>query len=318
MSVTAVKPFQLPLHQLRFELIETGALFEPLPFRELMILSSFSPVLKQSIQVFLLRRFRQTFEALIPQFEAFRVFWRTQNILLSGSAVLHFITQDTSWSPHDLDFVVGRNCVEPLLLQLQLRGYVRHILEMDIKGSSHKPTKIPGQPPSQIDVVESTMRDPLQTIMFFHSTQVMNFITADSLTILYPDLTLEHVGIARDSDFDVTHLVEKYRARGFDVFYSASDFRTTYSACPLLMRGVGDSQTLYYEFQGTSSNTHALLYPSMVDAVWHFWQVYECSYPFCRNCCYRDEWRREHQHLVYHRVDNTIQFVADADAPVLE
>ncbi|KZS89911.1 hypothetical protein SISNIDRAFT_488774 [Sistotremastrum niveocremeum HHB9708] len=284
-------------------LYSTDVLFQFLPFRELMILSSFSINLKHRIQIFLLTRFRTTFNNFIGDFDNFRTFWRTQNILLSGSAVLHFISQDTNWYPHDLDFIVGRGNSDPLLEQLRVRGFTayrklfnkgpffaatQYLLSHNIYAVHRLTHTDAGHVPQTFDIIESTLSDPIETLIFFHSTQVMNFMTADALTILYPDLTLEHMGIVRDDDRDITHLVQKYEERGFEIFYSASDFKTTYSACPLLLRCVGDNQTLYYEFQGTSSNEHGLHYPTMLPHIWHFWQLLECSYPFCRNCSFRN------------------------------
>lgn len=223
----------ISLHDLCFAIVESNALFEFLPLRELLIIAGFSPLLKHYVQLFVLRRFHDTFGRQLGDFEDFCAFWRTQKFYLTGSSVLHFITQDEGWMPKDLDFVVGRNHVEPLLAQLKQRGFHPYETEIDASGSSHSVQYVLNRDIHAIyrlaksdrklgmiliDVVESTLADPLSTICYFHSTQVMNFMTADSLTMLYPDLTMEHIGVIREHDYDIDHLVQKYKQRGFEMY----------------------------------------------------------------------------------------------------
>ncbi|KZT31442.1 hypothetical protein SISSUDRAFT_1067754 [Sistotremastrum suecicum HHB10207 ss-3] len=291
-------PFRLAQYQ--FEMLDTESLFDSLPLRELLILSALNRDLQHRVRIFLNNRFNQTFESKIEDFVNFRQFWRSHKFYLSGSAALHFITQDESWKPHDLDFYIGKNQAEPLIDQLLLRGfeYVNkardikkstHMRNYDLNRNIHAIHRLYRQPKNQetifIDVVESAHDNPLETIINFYSTPVMNFLSADIIGLLYPDLTFEHIGIVRRMHHpNLKALIQKYNDRGFTMLLQASTHLTSYSACPTRMRCIGDKHTLIYRLDTPNTMTSTL----NSSIVWKIPQQTPCQYIYCRYCCHTD------------------------------
>lgn len=109
-----------------------------------------------------------------------------------------------------------------------------------------------------IDVIESSKLSFLPPITKFHSTLVMNYLTPESLVVLYPALTFRREGILQFRDANTLEeydppadraalhatpqgqdYVAKYKARGFTLSSKPSDFRRPCgAACPALMRTV--------------------------------------------------------------------------------
>ncbi|KAL0945898.1 hypothetical protein HGRIS_012182 [Hohenbuehelia grisea] len=139
--------------------------------------------------------------------------------------------------------------------------------------------------PHSIDIIESSKPSFLPPITRFHSSLVMNYITADSLVILYPSLTLRRIGILHSrnshlSEYDengaeegaeeadevesiaevqeglslpvtarTQYVIEKYQRRRFTLYASPADrHRPCGAACPSLVREDGDPWSLTLEF----------------------------------------------------------------------
>ncbi|KAG9050965.1 hypothetical protein FS837_000628 [Tulasnella sp. UAMH 9824] len=74
-----------------------------------------------------------------------------------------------------------------------------------------------------IDVIECAFDNPVRIISEFHSTQVMNWMSADNITTAYPVLTFAMKGVVKQNrlSFDGPKdplWKEKYTARGFKIF----------------------------------------------------------------------------------------------------
>ena len=117
-----------------------------------------------------------------------------------------------------------------------------------------------------IDVIESSKPSFLPPITKFHSTLVMNYLTPNSVVILYPTLTFERQGILQSRNKRVFEsydedphtqassppapivdggrkkkYVEKYEARGFTLYSRPADLRRPCgAACPARLRMVGN------------------------------------------------------------------------------
>ncbi|KAJ7089530.1 hypothetical protein C8R44DRAFT_594271, partial [Mycena epipterygia] len=133
---------------------------------------------------------------------------------ISGSTVLHFVLRDTHWRPGDFDiyapFGAGFSIVDWLCRHENYRptetSSRSHIVPKSPPpyGSSdaqiyrvyklQRPTPGPGAY-SSIDVIESTRPSFLPPIAKFHSTLVMNYLTPDTLVVLYPRTTFKREGI---------------------------------------------------------------------------------------------------------------------------
>ncbi|KIO24798.1 hypothetical protein M407DRAFT_98185 [Tulasnella calospora MUT 4182] len=91
-----------------------------------------------------------------------------------------------------------------------------------------KTRSVPGQKEPitvHIDVINGRVANPTKIISEFHSTQVMNWVSADNITITYPVLTFTMRGAVnwnRASFSGPTDTLwwEKYAARGFKIFES--------------------------------------------------------------------------------------------------
>ncbi|KAF9462240.1 hypothetical protein BDZ94DRAFT_1261854 [Collybia nuda] len=109
-----------------------------------------------------------------------------------------------------------------------------------------------------VDVIESSQLSFLPSILQFHSTLVMNYLTPESLVVLYPALTLRREGVLQyreastleeydppadhavlQKDPKGQNYVIKYGARGFTLSPTTSSFRRPCgAACPALERTI--------------------------------------------------------------------------------
>lgn len=133
--------------------------------------------------------------------------------------------------------------------------------------SSSKSSLLNSFPDSSIDVIESSRASFLPPITKFHSTLVMNYISADSVVVLYPSLTFRRKGVLQYregssiEDYEqstIQHFtsttptpgatakrkkgdyVEKYTARGFALYSRTAELqRPCGAACPALIREMG-------------------------------------------------------------------------------
>lgn len=108
----------------------------------------------------------------------------------------------------------------------------------------------------RIDVIPSTNDCSLFPISHFWATHLMNFLSADSYCVAYPELTFAHRSVLspfqlvqhRFPSEYIAGLVAKYQARGFDFRvrpYAWEEQRerttcTNNSSCPRIHRFFGD------------------------------------------------------------------------------
>ncbi|KIO11585.1 hypothetical protein M404DRAFT_126231 [Pisolithus tinctorius Marx 270] len=157
---------------------------------------------------------------------------RMCDAVISGSTALHLLLPEntTEWTPTDLNIYVPEHCYPHLRILLKHQCY--KILR------KHKTTAIYSQSAiasvitwvkgnRHIDIVVSNTDVAVSPIFQFHSTAVMNFISADHIFCAYPALTLQGLSILNPGsvyygNFKVKHL--KMLAK-----YSSCSFR--YVAC---------------------------------------------------------------------------------------
>ncbi|KAI5982957.1 hypothetical protein EDD15DRAFT_2110694, partial [Pisolithus albus] len=120
----------------------------------------------------------------------------TCDAIISGSTALHILLPEdgTPWIPRDLDLYVPEATSGRLLSQLALEGYTSAgDVDLTMPGYPH------GQASRQvvltkgakaIDIIVSSTCSAIGPILQFHSTAVMNFISADTIFSCYPSLTL--------------------------------------------------------------------------------------------------------------------------------
>jgi hypothetical protein len=139
--------------------------------------------------------------------------------VLSGSGPLKIITQG-DWHNNDLDFYTGKSSSDPVIQFFQQQGFqVVTIVDLEY-GPDLTPSSQNGLSPAnsvqervggnycidkvftlehsvlknKLNLIESASESPLAPIAFFHSTLVMNFISADGVVCGYPLMTLRNIG----------------------------------------------------------------------------------------------------------------------------
>lgn len=100
----------------------------------------------------------------------------------------------------------------------------------------------------KIDVIESAERLAIASIVHFHSTLVMNYLTADSLVLLYPRLTLERYWVVQDNVPQQNTWAPRYEGRNYQILVDAG---VSPRYCNLFCRGINRF----------SSDRHCLLIP---------------------------------------------------------
>jgi hypothetical protein len=179
------------------------------------------------------RRVRNTLAPYFPgKVYLFGKYLRKAEAIISGSTVLHTLTHKRTWTPGDLDILVSptkSKYMEELLITC---GYVLTLPEHreGQPGFGHTVSKygdlwqyIPYLHPmlhTKIDlcVGSSKFPSPIQQLLTYHSTAVMNFISGWRVVSLFPDLTFNCQNVR--NDFARRHLkaeaaMRKYAERGF-------------------------------------------------------------------------------------------------------
>ncbi|KAJ7164307.1 hypothetical protein C8R46DRAFT_901721, partial [Mycena filopes] len=184
--------------------------------------------------------------------------------IVSGSAVLRMVT-NLDFKPGDLDIYVPDSqeetainlCTERLGFQLTMSMDPLYDTNTSL-GTVHWLAK--GTFKLNVMVVKG--ENAALAIFQFHSTIVMNFLTANGLYCAYPTLTLSNLAIPnrpimrREGGFSqrCRDCFEKYRGRGVTYQTDARDFpghafHTCFvdSECPMTLRSTRDGRGAYRE-----------------------------------------------------------------------
>ncbi|KAI5997055.1 hypothetical protein EDD15DRAFT_2163016 [Pisolithus albus] len=125
----------------------------------------------------------------------------TFHAIISGSCALRLLLpqSDIFWTPHDLDIYICEKEAQPLLLTLLAHGYTFTSPSFTANApysSSHvHSVYVLHRNSSKIDVIISNSISAVSPIFQFHSTILMNFVTAHSVYCAYPDLTLRQLSL---------------------------------------------------------------------------------------------------------------------------
>ncbi|KAI6010316.1 hypothetical protein EDC04DRAFT_2540763, partial [Pisolithus marmoratus] len=118
--------------------------------------------------------------------------------VISGSTALHILLleQGTPWTADNLDIYMPQCTITMLLNWLKFEGY--YLISNNPHGRQHytyslvECVLVISNGECKIDVVVSGTSTALSPIFQFHSTAVMNFISADTIFCCYPTLMLHH------------------------------------------------------------------------------------------------------------------------------
>ncbi|KAI6037401.1 hypothetical protein BKA83DRAFT_43203, partial [Pisolithus microcarpus] len=110
--------------------------------------------------------------------------------VISGSTTLHLALpeQGTPWSPQDLDIYVPWKMSTLMLNRLKLEEDISQVHYSD---STIKAVVIIAKGKRRINLIVSKTSTALSLIFQFHSTVVMNFISANTFFCCYPSLTFQ-------------------------------------------------------------------------------------------------------------------------------
>jgi hypothetical protein len=181
--------------------------------------------------------------------------------VISGSSVLWLVDSlKDSWEAGDLDLYVPRNATQAMIDFLLQQGYQ---LVPEPEGEPHGGPYIDlGHLASvtklvkgdiKIDLLESLSQSSVLPVTFFHSTAVMNYITADSISILYPKLTFSRIAVRCNPDRrSVSSWERKYSRRLFHLFSAPKVYSTFQDVlCKQLTRNAEDNFCLSFNFGDT-------------------------------------------------------------------
>ncbi|KAI6101386.1 hypothetical protein EDD16DRAFT_1486555 [Pisolithus croceorrhizus] len=121
--------------------------------------------------------------------------------VISGSTALHILLlkQGTEWMPGDLDLYIPQMMLVPMVSCLMEEGYAM-VTECEGEDMPYTPTNGVHivqltNSKQRIDVIVSGTASALSLIFHFHSTAVMNFVSADTIFCTYPRLTLQQLSL---------------------------------------------------------------------------------------------------------------------------
>ncbi|KAG9311289.1 hypothetical protein JVU11DRAFT_8377 [Chiua virens] len=141
-------------------------------------------------------------------------------------------------------------------------------LEYPLKGITgvftfQKPS--PSEGTLKVQVIEAAA-SPVEAILHFHSTCVMNLISSDAAYALYPMATLvERTGLGMPRGASAHEAIAKYIARGWRIYFSPRPSDLAYSSDPPFLldqpRWVGDKHTFVIPFDQNGVQPRPTLSP---------------------------------------------------------
>ncbi|KAJ3515329.1 hypothetical protein NMY22_g14482 [Coprinellus aureogranulatus] len=202
--------------------------------------------------------------------------------IMSGSGVL-YVCVPGKWWPGDLDFYCERGTLQDVLQFFETQGYKRDsdsISPEEAHGAGvprdenycmdllHSVlTLTHRQRGTKINLVESSLPSSEAPVLVFHSTQVMNFITAKGVVCLYPEWTTKMKGIVchpagrvrwKENEAKEELVLTKYRKRGYEMTENCADLHVegarVCSVCTPLWTGINDeAKSMVFEGTGLAA-----------------------------------------------------------------
>ncbi|KAI6041948.1 hypothetical protein EDC04DRAFT_2527457, partial [Pisolithus marmoratus] len=153
---------------------------------------------------------------------------RTCEAVISGSTALHLLLPEcrTPWKPTDLDIYIPQHNLTLIQNRLKVEGYATidepAVNKVGYHYSHVSRVLVVSKDQRKIDIVVSRTATALSPIFQFHSTAVMNFVSADTIFCSYPTLTLHSLSMvnagplyySRDKH-GIIEGIRKYITRGF-------------------------------------------------------------------------------------------------------
>ncbi|TDL19343.1 hypothetical protein BD410DRAFT_842079 [Rickenella mellea] len=212
-------------------------IFESLNLPELHRLSVTSRAFYVAVRNHLNLRFRLLLKEYVSDVSEFRCLMWNSEVVISGSRALQFVmpTPSPAWTiqPADLDLYAPLDQEDEILAQLLDEEGYRLDRWLDNLSIPPFPNKIHDEhtmynmsqdiariitvshPKRQksIDIIVSDSSSPLTAIFAFHSTPVMNWISAYSVTVAYPLMTFNGRGLISALNFAGSATVLSHRVQ---------------------------------------------------------------------------------------------------------
>lgn len=195
---------------------------------------------------------------------------RSCDAVVSGSTALRILMPDVGipWSPSDLDIYLPRHTLTVMLRRMQHEGYTI-IAEPPVKRSGYNYSHVSrvlvvGNGQCTVDLVVSRTSTALSPIFQFHSTVVMNFVSADTVFCGYPTLTLRGLSMVNAGPLyysadkrPILSAMQKYLLRGIR-YVRCRDQHSISQTCKVTTRTLTDNASMWFNFETIpeASRTH--------------------------------------------------------------
>jgi len=240
------------------------------------------------------RRYHRELRRFVETPVSFRDVLRRSLGIVSGSVALHYLAEPSGWVPGDMDVYAspsGSAMIMDYLIDKENYNLTSvHNMYGGVGWSSRKSVlevskfERPGDS-VKIDLITCVDSNLVTCITSFHSTVVMNILTADSVYSLYPRLTFMCRGFwglapRLTAYSQTTHdAMDKYRRRGYNIQIGTGSWkRPCGSYCPVFVRRFDSVHTFHYVFcvSGESSIPASSAWTSVR------WRLgIECKNRFC-------------------------------------
>ncbi|KZS86604.1 hypothetical protein SISNIDRAFT_491805 [Sistotremastrum niveocremeum HHB9708] len=287
-------------------------IFSYLPIPLLIILMRHKPSLAPAITHGALTAYQRHLTPYFENVEGFRDLMRTYNILLTGSTALAIWLSPVTWKPHNLNlfcsYTAGTKLQHFLLAHGFVSSYGPHLRSIEEFIPPTSPNDIIhhrfryhkcDNANTIIDILVTSDTNPIHLLFECHATACMNYMTADSIVSLYPELTnLRHTLFQDHLYHNEAHrLRSRYHIRGFTsilpqvivflhhetvlrlIHPQQSPHRRCNLKCGNLIRFVGDTATSHLSF----SNSHDLQKQMCDYASWWIEVPNNCRHPLHRD-----------------------------------
>lgn len=249
-----------------------------LPVDMLMVFAQTSQAMRDRIRSHAIRRFKASVSPFVDKPHDFRDKLRGCSAAIGGSVALE-MAMPISWVPMGLDIYVPSESYEMETYLVEHEGYgvdysTRPLGPANwelVMGSSSvledhyamqvatvlRPVDDQGHIKAgpTITVIRSADRSALTPIFSSNATSVMNWITADSINVGYPRMTLSNSGVEVKPQFGEwsggAAFIATYQSRGFRLFQKVSELdggRPCGAFCVSRFRSTTDEWTLRLAF----------------------------------------------------------------------
>lgn len=245
--------------------------------KSLVSLSAVCRRLRLSVHSELRHSFKVFLHQYLNNVDAVLTAMRCTGTILSGSAALAWLDRGATWRPNDLDFFCPHDTffdfTSRLMDVIRVMDYGRFVITSNKHGREYRFRRGVCErvtllsPKIKIDIYRSVTVSLVYPLPFFHSTLLMNYVSAESFGSAYPALTLQQRGVTHTRLLGVKDVrsISKFCKRGYrfreavHVWRENKDCWGASTGCPCSIRSFGDAGSLVLTWSSTGdSQLHPL------------------------------------------------------------